>query len=51
MSKCNILSIPEDGRERAKEDEKVEKYPDLATESRKMFSVRSRVIIGIIGLR
>ena len=43
-----IVSIQEDGRVRAKEDEKVEKYPDFASESRRMCSVRTRMIIGII---
>ena len=43
---CQIIdvAIPEDGRVRAKEDEKVEKYQDLAREVRKMWGVRRKVI-------
>ena len=43
---CQIIdvTIPEDGRVGAKEDEKVEKYQDLAREVRKMWGVRPKVI-------
>ena len=43
------MAIPEDGRVRAKEDEKVEKYQDLATEVRKMWGVRTKVIPIVVG--
>ena len=46
-----IVTIPEDGRVRAREDEKVEKYQDLAIEVGGMCDVRTRVIIGIINLK
>ena len=36
---------------RAREDEKVEKYQDLAGDFRGMCAVRTRVIIGIISLK
>ena len=42
-----IVIIPEDGRVRASEDEKFEKYQDLKSEVRGMCAVRTRVIIGI----
>ena len=47
---CQIIdvAIPEDGRVREKEDENVEKYQDLATEVRKMWGVRTKVIPGSI---
>ena len=50
---CQIIDvpIPEDGRVRKKEDEKVEKYQDLASEIKRMCSVRTRVIIGIFSLK
>ena len=38
------MVFPDDGRVRAKEDEKVEKYQDLAREIRKMWGVRTKVI-------
>ncbi|XP_068717289.1 uncharacterized protein [Montipora capricornis] len=56
---CQIIdvAIPEDERVRAIEDEKVEKYQNLATEVRKMWGVRTKVIpivlraLGTIPLR
>ena len=41
---CQIIdmAIPEDGRVREKEDEKVAKYQDLAREVRKMWGVRTK---------
>ena len=36
-----IVAIPEDGRVRAKEDEKVKKYRDRASEVREMCAVRT----------
>ena len=36
---------------REKEDEKVEKYRDLASEGRRMCSVRTRMILEIISLK
>ena len=51
------MAVPEDGRMRANEDEKVEKYQDLAREVRKMWGVRIKVIpmvveaLGTIPLR
>ena len=43
---CQIIdvAIPEDNGVREKEDEKVEKYQDLAREVRKMWGVRTKVI-------
>ena len=38
------MAIPDDGRVRAKEDEKVEKNQDFAKEMRKMWVVRTKVI-------
>ena len=47
-----IVTIPENGRVRAREDEKVEEYQDLASDVRGlMCAVRTRVIIGIISLK
>ena len=48
---CQIIdvAIPEDGRVRAKEDEKVEKDQDLAREVRKMWGVRRKVIPIVVG--
>ena len=42
---CQIIdvAIAEDGRVRAKEDEKVEKYQDLAREIRKMWGIKTKV--------
>ena len=45
-----IVTIPEDGRVRARVDEKVEKCRDLASEVRGMCAVKTRVIIGKISL-
>ena len=51
------MAVPEDERVRAKEDGKVEKYRDLATEVRNMWGVRTKVIpivvraLGTIPLR
>ena len=48
---CQIIdvAIREDGRVRVKEDEKVEKYQDLAREVRKMWGVRTKVIPIVVG--
>ena len=48
---CQIIdvAIPEDGRVREKEDEKIEKYQDLAREVRRMWGVRSKVIPVVVG--
>ena len=46
-----IITIPEDGRVRAREDEKVEKYQDLESDVRGMCGVRTRLIIGIISFK
>ena len=43
------MAIPEDGRVRAKDDEKVEKYQDLAREVRKICGVRTKVIPRVVG--
>ena len=43
------MAIPEDGRVRAKEDEKVEKYQDIAREVRKIRGVRTKVIPIVVG--
>ena len=43
------MAIPVDGRVRAKEDEKVEKYQDLAREVRKIWGVRTKVIPIVVG--
>ena len=43
------MAIPEDGRVRAKDDEKVEKYQDIAREVRKIQGVRTKVIPIVIG--
>ena len=47
---CQIIdvAIPEDNGVREKEDEKVEKYQDLAREVRKMWGVRT-VVVGALG--
>ena len=37
------MAIPENGRVRKKDDEKVEKYQDLAREVRKMWDVMTKV--------
>ena len=47
----DTVTIPDNGRVRAREDEKVEKCRDLASEVRGMFAVKTRVIIGIISLK
>ena len=48
---CQIIdvAIPEDGREREKEDEKIEKYQDLSREVQRMWGVRSKVIPVVVG--
>ena len=43
------MAIPEDGRVRAEDDEKVEKYQDLAREVRKICGVRTKVIPRVVG--
>ena len=49
---CQIIdvAIPEDGRVREKEDEKIKKYQDLAREVRGMLGVRSKVIPVVVGI-
>ena len=47
-SQSIIVTIPEDGRVRAGEDQKVEKYQDLVSDVRGMCALRTRLIIGII---
>ena len=50
--KCQIIDVEilEDERVRANEDEKVEKYQDLAIEvRRKMWGVRTKVIPIVVG--
>ena len=48
---CQIIdvAIPEHNRVREKEDEKVEKYQDLAREVQKMWGVRTKVIPVVVG--
>ena len=48
---CQIIDLvfPDDGRVRAKEDEKVEKYQDLAREIRKMWGVMTKVMPIVVG--
>ena len=48
---CQIIdvAIPEDNGVREKEDEKVEKYQDLAREVRKMWGVKTKVIPVVVG--
>ena len=48
---CQIIdvAIPEGNGVREKEDEKVEKYQDLAREVRKMWGVRTKVIPVVVG--
>ena len=46
-----IVTIPEDGRVRAREDEKVEKYQNLVSEFRGMSAVKTGAISGIITLK
>ena len=41
-----IVTIPEEGTVRAREDEKVEEYQNLASDVRGMCTVRTRLIIG-----
>ena len=43
-------SIPEDVRMREKEDEKEEKYQDLAREVGKMWRVRTKVVPVVMGV-
>ena len=43
------MAIPEDGSLREKEDEKVEKYQDLAREVQKIRDVRTKVIPVVVG--
>ena len=49
---CQIIdvAIPEDGRVREKEEEKIEKYQDLTKEVRRMWGVRSKVILVVVGV-
>ena len=48
---CQIIdvAIPEDGRVGEKEDEKIEKFQDLARDVRRMWGVRSKVIPVVVG--
>ena len=53
-NKCQIIDvvIPDDRRVRAKQDEKVEKYRDLAREIRKKGVIRKKVtpiVVGALG--
>ena len=43
------MAIPDDRRVRAKKEEKVEKYQDLAREIRIMWGVRNKVIPIVVG--
>ena len=43
------VAISDDGRVRTKEDEKEEKYQDLARDIRKMWGVRTKVIPIVVG--
>ena len=47
----DTVTIPDDGRVRSREDEKVEKCRDLASGVRGIYAVRTRVIIGIISFK
>ena len=48
---CKIIdvAIPEDCGVRAKEDEKVEKYQDLARDVRRLQAVRTTVVPVVVG--
>ena len=48
---CQIIevAIPEDGQVREKEDKKVEKYQDLAREVQKMWDVKTKLILVVMG--
>ena len=46
-----IVTVPEDGRVRARKDDKVKKYQNLASDVRRMFAVRTRLIIVIISVK
>ena len=48
---CHVIDIavPEDTAVKAKEEEKLEKYQDLAREIQKMWSVRTQVLPVVIG--
>ncbi|XP_068707817.1 uncharacterized protein [Montipora foliosa] len=48
---CQVIDIavPEDTAVKAKEEEKLEKYQDLAREIQKMWSVRTQVLPVVIG--
>ena len=46
-----IVTIPEDERVRAREDEKVQKYQNLGSDVTGMFAVKTRGIIGKISLK
>ena len=43
------MAIPEDGRVRERDDEKVENYQDLAREVGKIWGVRTKVIPVVVG--
>ena len=43
------MAISDDGRVRTKEDEKEEKYQDLARDIQKMWGVRTKVIPIVVG--
>ena len=43
------VAISDDGRVRTKDDEKEEKYQDLARDIRKMWGVRTKVIPIVVG--
>ena len=44
------VAIPEDGRQKAKKEEKVKKYQDLARDNRKTRGERAKLIAGVIGM-
>ena len=48
---CQLIdvAIPEDGKVREKEDEKIENYLDLARDVRRMWGARSKVISLVVG--
>ena len=48
---CQVIDIivPEDTAVKAMEEEKLEKYQDLAREIQKMWSVRTQVLLVVIG--
>ena len=43
------VAVPGDARVKLKEKEKIDKYPDLAKELRKLWKVKTRVVPIVIG--